>query len=145
MNQYDMDDLKKWLENQEEAQNFYKTDLDQVWESIDADLNKGNVVPLYKRTWVRWAASLLILITMGATIYSSREHITSGYALKDISPELAETEYFYSNQLTEKLEIIKASGADIDQQMYTDLDEMDAIYKDLMKDLQDGADNQEII
>ena len=141
-----MDEFKNWLDKNEEAKNFYNTDLDSIWEGIDADLNKTKTLkPFHKRMWVRVAASLLLIATVGAFLFKPEAAPEAGFALGDVSEELAETEFFYASQLDEKLEIIKASGADVDQELFTHLDELDGIYKELMKDLKDGADNEEVV
>ena len=138
-----MDDLKKWIENNGEVRDYYKTDLEELWEGIDRKMNpKGPG----RQVWFRWAAAMLLLAAVGWFLVDNRQdQHQDGYSLREVSPEMAETEFYYAQLLGEKMEIIKASGAEIDPRLYEDLEQLDQIYKDLMLDLKDNADNEEVV
>lgn len=138
------DKLKESVDNRREDFEIFDADFDQMWESIDGNLNKSR--------WTVWglvskvAAAILVLalVTWGFVSFKVSSS-SEGVALHEISPELAETEYYYSQQVAEKLTIIKASNADVDKEVMDNLLALDSAYQDLKQDLKDNADNEEVV
>lgn len=140
-----MDNMKKWAEkNRTKADKHFETNLDSLWEGIDKGLNKSRRFPFYSQKWLRWAAGLILLLVAGGLFFFPSQP-REGFALYQVSPELADTEFYYSSQLGEKMEIIQSSGIEIDPRLYSDLEQLGEVYKDLMKDLKDNADNEEVV
>lgn len=138
------DKLKESVDNRRADFDLYDADFDQMWNSIEGGLNKSR--------WNIWgmagkvAAAILVLAVAGWGFISFKfNDVSEGVALHEISPELAETEYYYSQQVAEKLSIIKASNAGVDKDVMDNLMALDSAYQDLKMDLKDNADNEEVI
>ena len=140
-----MDDLKNWTDkNKSEIDSHYDTDLTNLWEGIEQGLDMDSHSSWYAKSWVKWVASILIIFTIGALFLRSGDS-NREFTLADLSPELADTEYYYSALLGEKLDIIKTSGIDIESEVFSDLEQLDEAYNGLMIDLKDNADNEEVV
>ena len=83
-------------------------------------------------------------ITWLASLYTSDPY-SNGVSLSDLSPELAETEFFYLQQVSEKLQLIQASDYGIDPEIMGDLAVLDSAYQQLKMDLKDNIDNEEVV
>lgn len=137
-----MDDLEKFiLENRAQ----FDTEIPslRVWGGIDRQLQQkpaaGRVVWL-KRLQVAAAAAFLVAAGSTLSIYlanSAREVKSLG----DISQEYAEMEYFFNNQVTEKM----AQLADYRQDSFvkTDIQELDARYEQLKEELREAPPGTE--
>lgn len=138
------DRLKESVDDRRADYEVYEADFDQLWDNIDDKLNKSRF-----SMWSvagKIAAAILVLVVAGFGYFALNDDNTrDGYALHDISPELAETEYFYSQQVAEKLHIIKSSNANVDKEVMNNLLALDSAYQELKKDLKDNADNEEVI
>ncbi len=140
-----MDELKKWAEkNKAELDSYYRTNHDSLWEEIDKSMQKGQGA-WYSGSWMKWAAAIIILVVAGGIFMGSISGEAELRTMSELSPELADTEIYYSTQLGEKLQIIQSSGVELDQQVYDDLEQLDLAYRELMNDLQDNADNEEVV
>lgn len=141
------DELKKWVDENREDFDLYTTDQDVLWMEIEVALDKKKDWPwrgLYFISGV--AASLMILFGIGwtlisGTIWDARD----GYALREISPELAETEYYYAERVSQMMHLIEQSDVRIDPSVFEDLTLLDSAYQELKHDLKDNADNEEVI
>lgn len=139
------DRLKEEVEKRRQEFDASESDFDQLWQKIEPGLERNTRWRLWK-TAGKVAASLLLVSTLGwlAISYTQSNKVT-GYALHEISPEMAETEYYYSQLVAEKLEVIAASNADVDKEVINNLQALDSAYVELKKDLKENVDNQEVI
>ncbi|GAA0891956.1 hypothetical protein GCM10009122_16350 [Fulvivirga kasyanovii] len=138
------DKLKESVDTRRADFDLYDADFDQMWNNIEGDLNKSrwNIRGMAGKV----AAAILVLAMVSWGFISFKfNDVAEGVALHEISPELAETEYYYSQQVAEKLSIIKASNSGVDQEVMDNLMALDSAYQDLKKDLKDNADNEEVI
>ncbi|ELR69791.1 hypothetical protein C900_04638 [Fulvivirga imtechensis AK7] len=139
------DRLKEEVEKRRSAFDLHEPDLDQLWQGIEEGVRQKERHSLW-RSVMKIAASLLLLCSLGIVIWSyNKGYEKEGYALHDISPELAETEYYYSQLVDEKLRVIRASNADVDEEVMKNLQTLDSAYQDLKKDLKDNVDSEEVI
>ncbi|MBL6446119.1 hypothetical protein JMN32_07360 [Fulvivirga sp. 29W222] len=138
------DKLKESVDSRREDFDLFDADFDQMWSNVEQGLNKSrrNIWPFAGKI----AATILLLVIVGWGFISLKFNDSSeGVALHEISPELAETEYYYSQQVAEKLSIIKASKAGVDKEVMDNLIALDSAYQDLKQDLKDNADNEEVV
>lgn len=144
------DKLKQRVEDSRQEWDQFDADLEGLWGNIETQLDKQEkkIGVFTSKLWMKIAASVTLLFTMGwmAAAYINSNHNTQDlYALRDISPELAETEYYYANQISEKLEMIQTSNAGVDQLVQESLSLLDSAYSELQQDLKDNADSEEVI
>ena len=124
---------------------IYQIDTDELGSEIDKDLSKTKRLSVM-RVIGRIAAVLVVGlgITWLASLYTSDPY-SNGVSLSDLSPELAETEFFYLQQVSEKLQLIQASDYGIDPEIMGDLAVLDSAYQQLKMDLKDNIDNEEVV
>ncbi len=142
------DDLKEFTEMNRESFELPMRDLDAAWQGIEEQLDDKKTVIFPWRTIMKVAATLLLVVVVGIGYYVNSERLTTdrnGIALHNISAELAETEAFYSSQILEKIELLTVAEGALDPALLQQLDQMDADYDALKKDLQDQADSEEVI
>lgn len=144
-----MDDLKKWVNENREDWEVYHTDYDPLWADIEKRIDRENKKAV-KRMLIRVmkvAATVVVLSLIGlyALLYNQGYDHSAGFALHEVSPEMAETEFYYSSMVNEKMERIKMSGVEISPDVFGELSSLDSAYQDLMKDLNDGAGSEEVV
>ncbi len=142
------DQLKHRVEHSRPDWDQYETNLEELWGNIEAQLDEKEKTSQSPRTWLKIAASFAILFVISwglVSVLRSGDDTEELYALHDISPELAETEYYYASQISEKLQMIHTSDADVDNLVKEDLTLLDSAYYELQLDLMDNADNEEVI
>jgi hypothetical protein len=142
------DKLRKRVREERQSWEQYDTDLEGLWNNIEDQLEKNvQKGPHFYKIWMKIAASIALIIGVGwgtLSILGGRNE-DQLYALKDISPELAETEYYYANRISEQLQLINTSSADVNGIIEEDLALLDEAYKELQQDLKDNADSEEVI
>jgi len=145
------DKLKEFVHENREAFDIYEDDYDKLWHKIDQRLSDQHAqspfMVVFRKTY-RVAAVVLILISIGAAFLIGKRSAVynqHGIALHNISPEMAETEAFYADQIDNKIELINAHENEISQEIWESLEKLDNDYEALKKDLRDGADTQEVI
>lgn len=143
------DKLKQRVGNDRQEWDHYDTNLEELWGNIEAKLDAQEKKNSHGYGfWLKIAASVIIAFGIGWTVKSSLETSDNPqglYALKDISSELAETEYYYASMISEKLQLIHTSNTGMDNLVIEDLTLLDSAYHELQQDLKDNADNEEVI
>ena len=129
-----MDNLEKFMLERREEFDAEVPSL-KVWAGIDRHLEKR---PMPKIVWMRrlrMAAAIAVLVVAGAVAGS---YITSKFkaekSLADVSPELAEAERIYQQQIQEKLAQLASYRQD--GYVQSDLQELDAVYEELKRELE---------
>ena len=141
------DELKKWVQENRSDFDIYKTDQDVLWNEIEDALDRKTERPWRRLYFISGiAASLVILLGVGWALLSGIVWDTrDGYALREISPELAETEYYYAERVSQLMHLIEQTDVRIDPSVFNDLTLLDSAYQDLKHDLRDNVDNAEVI
>ncbi len=143
------DKLKKFVDSQRESFEIDEQDIHSLWRNIENALDKReNKVRGLLPVLLRLAAVLFIIGTVGFYIYvQGFDHKLNenGISMGRLSPELADTEAFYSAQIDDKLARIKSLEGHLDSNVLAQIKLMDSDYSSLKKDLKDNADNQEVI
>ncbi len=143
------DNFKDWVEDERAAFEFQNPDLDGLWENIDNELKKSESKKnVFWKATMKIAASILIVCMctwVGFRTYNYKQFVHEGAGLTQISSELAETEVYYASQVSEKLEIIKANDEELHIEVASTIEELDEEYQLLKQDLNDQADNEEVI
>lgn len=139
------DKLKRFVIDNREKFEVHETDLDSLWSGIDQAVKKEAAFKWGNLLKVAATVILIAVVGMVGLRVAYQGQISDGIALHQISPDLAETEYFYFQQIEEKISIIKASQGELDPQILNDLAALDSAYKDLKMDLSENIGNEEII
>lgn len=145
------DKLKARVDKERQEWEIHETNFDELWGGIEAQLDNVQKIKTSGHTpwfWMKIAASVVIAVAASWMVFSAvylNGKMEEGYSLKDISPELAETELYYASQVNEKLQIIHASNVDVDDMVNENMALLDSAYNELKQDLRDNADNEEVI
>lgn len=146
------DKLEKFIqENREEFEILEPGN--GIWEKIEKNIQPHKTISWRKVMW-RAAAVIIIFIASYMVhdfIDGRKVRIADRKNKNDkelMIPEIREAEVYYSNLINEKLKEIKPMLADnpvIEQEISTDLKQLDSNYVALKNDLKDNIANQEVI
>jgi predicted PurR-regulated permease PerM len=140
-----MDNLEKFILERRSEFDTGVPDL-KVWSGVVRGLEKRPLRRIVIMKRLRIAAAVALLLTAGGLIGAYlASHGQEVKSLADLSPEYAEMERYYNNQINQKL----AQLASYRQDGYVraDLQELDTIYEELKQDLQNvpsGSEEQVI-
>ena len=142
------DDLKHHIQENREDFELYSLDADALWKGIEEELDQRKTRFISWKAGLRIAASiaLIFVVSIGVIrITGNAERYADGISLKDISPELAEAEFYYNRLVEEKFEIITSSHMELDAVIKSEFQMLDSAYVELKNDLKDNVDNEEVI
>ena len=94
------------------------------------------------------AAIFIVVLTVAFGFHLNIQRIAldkNGIALHNISSELADTEAFYTTQISEKIKMIEVSAGNIEPEVQNQLNVLDEDYQSLKDDLKDNADGEKVI
>jgi hypothetical protein len=146
-----MDKMEEYIrKNREELDRLSPSP--EVWRRIRKDLHPT------RSTMVRWisvAAMIVVVLTVAALFYvnpDGRKIASSGdkheIRLVNANPELKETEIYYNNLInslySEAVPLLTAHK-DMEDELLSDLSQLDSLCTDIKKDLRDRVSNQEVI
>ncbi|MDA0193804.1 MAG: hypothetical protein O2887_01285 [Bacteroidetes bacterium] len=140
-----MDNFKKLIKKRRDEFEIYDLDFDDLWPEIEIRLNKTKRAIEIKWLW-RVAAAFIIGVGVTTLLYTKNLSTNEQSLLTyELSPEWAETEQYYTDMISEKIEAIHARNMNLDEVIMQDMELLDQAYADLRKDLEDDADNDEVI
>lgn len=143
------DFLQKDINRRREEFELYDTDLDTAWQRIDKGLDTADVTASANvHTWwkrIAGVAAAVVLATTFALLWQRGGSANTNPTLSMVSPDMAETEQYYSMMISEKMLEIEANGQWIDPAVIRDLKSLDQAYTELRSDLGDNLDNDEVI
>jgi hypothetical protein len=148
------DRFEKFIRENREEFNFREPDP-RVWNKIESGIRPRRIINW--RTIVSRAAMVLIIFAASYMVHEwidNHGRIVAGKrsqekaAAKIVIPELQEAELYYSGLISEKLEEVKpilASCPGVEEELNTDMSDLDSLYAALKADLNDNIANQEVI
>lgn len=146
-----MDRLEEHIRNNREDLDRYNPPA-ETWDQISKELKKRKSI---STRWISIAA--MVVVVLGSAILLTRQDSIfqrSGrdnnfdQALQNASPELKETEIYYTNlikSLYQKAAPLLTANPEADTELKTDILYLDSICLDIKKDLKDNVDNQEVV
>lgn len=142
-----MKDSLKELVNQQ-RQDFEHTppDLDDIWQGVEQglielqDQRKGRRFP-----FLRLAAALALLMAASLAWFTLDHKSGKAETYSYISPELAESQAYYGQMISEQMALVIDNQNKIDPEILADLARIDQDLDLLLQDLEDDADNEEVV
>jgi len=119
----------------------YGTDFDSLWSGIEDKLDQEQSS---KPVFWRIAAAVALLMVSVASLLTVNTSDQEGLALHQISIELAETEQYYMQQISQRMQVID-NYPDVSIQAKKEITALDSIYNELKVDLKDNVDNEEVV
>lgn len=144
------DELEKYVEEHRcefDDYNLYETDKLKLWSKIDAEITEPEqkVIPLWKRTSFRIAASVIILLTCTVSFLTLSNYNSEGQIVNN---ELHQINSHYQALVDNQIQLIKTNSNlnEEEKVMFLMLaDDLDIEYKKLRNELQEGVNDQKII
>lgn len=148
------DRFEKFIRDNREDFDFREPDP-RLWKKIESGIRPRRIINW--KTIVSRAAVVLIIFAASYWVHDLIENkgrIVAGKRSQEkpagqiIIPELQEAELYYSGLISEKLEEVKpilASCPGVEEELNTDMSELDSLYSSLKADLKDNVANQEVI
>lgn len=141
-----MDELKRFVDDHRDDFEQTPQGLDDLWGNIEKGVNthqkKAKRLPLFSAKI--WKVAAMLVLTLGLAWLTYQYNIESSTMAKG-NPEWVETEQFYAAQINEKMQALEASRNQLDHNVFADLEMLDAAFNELKDDLEDNADNEEVI
>jgi hypothetical protein len=91
------------------------------------------------------AASVIMIIAIGITLFVRIAHFRQQPSLlTGVSPELEEAELYYQSRIQERMEVLEVNKL-VDEQVMSDLKEIDQSFKSIHKDLKRNPGDERLI
>lgn len=142
------DKLKSHINKNRSEFELYQTDIEGIWSEIEDALEKNRPNQFKWRTVLKVAASIMLVFVVGFLAIRYVDNIRKyedGFSLAEISPELAEAEFYYSRLVDEKFALIRSNNDQLGPLITQEFEVLDSAYQDLKNDLKDNMDNEEVI
>lgn len=125
---------------------------DKMWDAISNRLNEKPKQRIRKYTWMKVAAVVAVIMLGSAVVYQSiltdQKKTANAIQADPEIQELMEAEVFYAQEVSGKMaEIQKCYKAypELKSEIEGDLNELEAMYLLLKKDLRENISNKEVI
>ena len=144
-----MDNFEKHIRENAGAFDEHTVDKAKLWANISAELEKDTpkVIPLWKRPMFRIAASVTLIMGM-ATIFGLAYFNTNTAQEQYVSKELLEIDMHYQDLVAYQVELVRKNRylSDTDKTEFLSfMDELDAEYEVLRKELHNNLDNEQVL
>jgi len=145
-----MDNFEKHIRENKNLFDEHKVDKDKLWGAISKELKaeEPKVVPLWKSPMLKIAASILLLIGIGATAVLTVNRNTNSNASDFVSIELQEIDMHYKGLVAHQVLMVKnLTGLSEDDKIefLSFMDELDEEYKILRLEMQNNLDNELVL
>jgi len=143
------DRLEEFIKNNREAFDE-KEPSPKVWENIDKATKPAKTIRL-NQVWLRVAAVIAVVVVTSVFVTQTGILTPNDFTAKSNDPELRElieAEAFYAQQVNGKLKEIRKcynTNPELKDEIESDLNELQNMYNDLKKDLQDNISNKMVI
>lgn len=145
-----MDNFEKYIKENKHAFDVHKVDRDKLWQGIASQLEeeaKPKVIPLWKSTKFRVAASIVLLLGLSFTALftlKGPDPNMDAYA----SEELLEIDMHYQHLVYQQVQLVKnhPNLSDEDKKEFLSfMDELDVEYGQLKLEMHNNLDNQRVL
>lgn len=142
------DRLEEFIRNNRDDFDF-REPSPELWNRISSAKSKKKVVPI--RHYMYRAAVLLAVMSIGGVLLWQSGILAPNRLAKNADPELIElmeTEAYYSTQVDKKMREIQKcyyTFPELKDEIETDLNELENMYKVLKTDLGDNISNRSVI
>lgn len=144
-----MDNFEKHIRQNAGQFDEHRADRAKMWAKIAAELNKEEpkVMPLWRRPMVQIAASVLLLVGLTSIVWlmglgQGADH--NQYA----SEELMEIDMYYQDLVSYQVQLVKNNPSLSEEnkaEFLSFMDELDAEYDVLKKEMQKNLDNEQVL
>ncbi len=144
-----MDNFEKHIRQNAGQFDEHRADRAKMWAKIAAELKKEEpkVIPLWRRPMVRIAASVLLLVGFASffgLVWLGNGPDNAQYA----SEELMEIDMYYQDLVSYQVQLVKNNPSLSEEnkaEFLSFMDELDAEYDVLKKEMQKNLDNEQVL
>jgi hypothetical protein len=146
-----MENLEEYIRKHREEMDMYRPSS-VIWKSIRKELKTGRPTGF---RWISIAAMIAIILATAVVIFRPGyklliiSNVESNFPMMTQSRlQLKETEIYYNNlanTLYMKATPMLTRNPEIEQELFTDISQLDSICTEIKKDLKDNVANQEVI
>ncbi|WP_420321301.1 hypothetical protein [Flagellimonas sp.] len=146
-----MDNFEKYIKENQQAFDVHKVDKDKLWGNITEQLDneeKVKVIPLWKSSKFRVAASIVLLVGLSLTLLLTVNNPVSDSMEGYSNEELFEIDLHYKNLVFQQVQLVKDHPglADADKvEFLSFMDELDEEYEQLKLEMRNNLDNELIL
>ena len=145
-----MDHFEKHIRDNKSLFDEHKADRAKLWAKIESELDHSSpkVVPLWKSSFFKVAASVVLIMGLTALIGLSIFNTTLTRADSYVSQELQDIDMHYSSLVQYQVQLVKnhpdLSQADKDE-FLSFMDELDVEYEVLKLEMEKNLGNQRVL
>ena len=144
-----MDHFEKHIRDHASQFNERRADKDKMWAKISEELHqeKSKVIPLWKSPLFRVAASVLLLLGI-ASFFGLALWNNSANKTQYASKELMEIDMYYKDLVSYQVQLVKNNqnlSEENKAEFLSFMDELDAEYEVLKKEMQKNLDNEQVL
>ena len=145
-----MDNFERFIKENKQAFDVHKADQDKLWQGIASQLDeesKPKVIPLWKSSKLRIAASVILLLGLSLMTFlmvQQPDTTMEGYA----SEELLEIDMHYQNLVFQQVQLVKNHprlSTEDKEEFLSFMDELDEEYGQLKLEMQNNLDNERVL
>ncbi len=145
-----MDNFEKHIRENTSEFDEHKADREKMWANIAAELKNETpkVIPLWKSSWVRVAASVVILLGVAAIIGLSGIGQGSNIETTYVSKELMDIDMHYKGLVSHHVQLVRNHPKLSDEEkaeFLSFMDELDEEYEQLRLEMQKNLDNELVL
>lgn len=139
------DPLKKHIDSRRTDFDPFEADFEGIWGEVSKALDaKEGSTPKRTSLWPKlWKAAAMLSLAMGIgwLIIPRSQPMVANTA----KSQWLETQEFYSAAIEEKMQVLDRKKETLDSRIFEDLEALDQAMKELKTDLNDQADNEEVV
>ncbi|HUX95201.1 MAG TPA: hypothetical protein VMV47_05650 [Bacteroidales bacterium] len=144
-----MDRLEEYIKKNRESLDIH-TPSPEVWDRVNRELKPARAV----KKWLAIAASVAVLTAMSLIFYQigrnsvNPDMVTQFRGELPSKIQLKEAEAYYTSQINElyrEAEPLLAANPELQDELNSDISQIDSIYADLKEDLKDNIANQDVV
>ena len=144
-----MDEFEKYIKQNKSKFDDHEADTSKMWKAISVELDKpkAKVIPLWKSSVFKIAASVVLLLGI-LTILNLSMGIGTSSTNDIASKELQEIDMYYQKMVQAQVTLVRnnTSISENNKEEFLDfMDELDEEYKALKFDLGDNIDNELVL
>lgn len=151
-----IDKLEKFIRDNRESFDEHEPSP-ELWDKIKKPESKGRIINLNWKTYASRAAAVVIIFISSYYFHDYRSNRNANNVAEStestiendpLYKDLIEAEFYYTAQINDrKSELFMLAGntPGLQKEVNTELEDLDAIFKELKEDLKDNAYNQEVV
>ncbi|MBC7000006.1 hypothetical protein [Cytophaga sp. FL35] len=145
-----MDSFEKNIRERRKEFDVQVADRSKMWANIESRLpdSKTKVIPLWRKSIFKVAASICILLGAGALLGISFMEVGNNEKAMYASKELQDIDRHYQGLVSYQVQLIKKNSQLSDeekQEFLSFMDELDQEYDELRKEMRNNLDNQLVL